>query len=129
MAAALRQCALHGKHPLEQRNRNEVSRRLDPALRRLKWFTVSLTAAGALQSAPSAVTTSTYAGRVFDGATGAPIAGASVVLGSVETRTDSQGDFRIEGRGGQIGARAAGYRRAATSVEAPAQSMRDRKSV
>ena len=47
-----------------------------------------------------------------------------MVLGSVETRTDSQGDFRIEGRGGQIGARAAGYRRAATSVEAPAQSMR-----
>lgn len=62
-----------------------------------------------LMLAPSAALA--YSGRVLDAATGAPLAGAIVTLGSEVVTTDDGGRYRLNGNGGVVGARAPGYRR------------------
>lgn len=52
-----------------------------------------------------------YAGTVVDARTKAPIAGALVTLGDLQSRTDEHGAFRLEGAGETLRLRAPGYAR------------------
>ena len=73
-----------------------------------------------LWAAASLVAEPTFSGLVADSATGKPIAGAIVTLGSKVVRTAGNGEFKIVGAGTEVSARAYGYSR--TSVNADPHS-------
>lgn len=59
---------------------------------------------------------SNFSGSVTDAASGKPIAGAIVTLGTRVTRADANGGFHIDGNGPAINARAYGYGRVQLSA-------------
>lgn len=59
-----------------------------------------------------------YDGKVVDSQTRAPIAGAVVVAGEQMVRTDKDGIFHLEGAGGELKIKSAGYKR--QQIPAPA---------
>jgi hypothetical protein len=60
----------------------------------------------------------TFSGCVLDGLTGKPIANAIVTVGSSVARTDGNGNFKIQGHGTAIAARAYGYSRSEATMDA-----------
>lgn len=59
----------------------------------------------------------TFSGSVVDSGSGKPIAGAIVTLGSKVVQTDGKGEFKVEGDGTEVAARAYGYSRAKVSAD------------
>jgi hypothetical protein len=71
----------------------------------------------ALWAATSLIAAATFSGAVIDAGTGKPIPGALVTLGSKVVRSDSKGEFKIDGDGAEIGARAYGYSRTKATLD------------
>jgi len=62
------------------------------------------------------VSGSTFSGSVTDAASGKPIPGAIITVGTKVTRADANGQFHVEGTGPGVGARAYGYGRSQISA-------------
>lgn len=71
----------------------------------------------------SLVRAANYSGSVVDAATGKAIPGAIVTLGAKVVRADSRGEFKIEGEGSEIAARAYGYSRTKMAAESGAAAQ------
>lgn len=83
-------------------------------------FRILTALSGALLLVTSSLAAVVYSGAVLDSNTGKPIAGAIVTLDTKVVRTDQKGEFKIEGDGSAIAARAYGYSR--TKVVADSHS-------
>ncbi len=71
----------------------------------------------ALWAATSLVAAATFSGSVVDSGSGKPIPGAIVTLGSKVVRADGRGEFKIDGEGSEVSARAYGFSRAKVTAD------------